>query len=154
MGVPTFFYWLVKRFANVILSEENPHEYVDFLYFDLNCAIHPAVKADPNMKMSDMYDAVIKYLQGIVQYVKPRKGIYLAMDGVAPKAKMDQQRVRRYKSIKETRIFDGIKLRYSMPVRTEPVDFNMISPGTEFVTVLSEKLTEFIRKQKKVGDVG
>ena len=99
MGVPSYFYWLVTKFEDLILHNKYPYtdEQIGYLFLDYNCAIHPAVRTDPTMKLEDMYDAAIKYLESIVNFAKPTKGIYIAIDGVAPRAKMEQQRSRRYK---------------------------------------------------------
>jgi 5'-3' exonuclease len=153
MGVPTYFFWLVSRFEHIILNTSYPYSSAsssapDILYFDLNCAIHPAVKDDITLTESQMYDAVLKYIDNIMEFVKPTKGVFLAIDGVAPKAKMDQQRARRYKSITESRQIHEIKLKHKQPIRDTPVDFNMISPGTEFMLKLSDKIKEHIKFRK------
>ena len=41
----------------------------------------------------------IKYFQTIIDEVKPAKGVFIALDGVVPFAKILQQRRRRFKSI-------------------------------------------------------
>lgn len=152
MGVPTYFKWImsVLDFVELLLSEKYPHEGgIDHLYIDYNCAIHPAVKANPFMTLDQMYDAAINYLKQIVSFANPNKTIYIAIDGVAPRAKMEQQRARRYKSVKEAKIIRDIKKKYDEPVPDSSIDFNMISPGTEFMATLSLKINEFLAKMKE-----
>ena len=77
---------------------------------------------------------------------------YLAIDGVAPRAKMNQQRSRRFRSqqeAKETREAEA-KLRAEMeakgmalpPPKPPSWDHNVITPGTPFMA----DLTAFLRK--------
>lgn len=149
MGVPSFFNWLVNRFNRTMLHAKYPHGRMKHLFLDFNCAIHPAVKADATMKVSEMYAAVSKYLDSIVEYADPSDTLYIAIDGVAPRAKMEQQRARRYKSIKEGKMIRRIKEKHKEPVRDESIDFNMISPGTEFMSHLSDYLIEYLNAKKK-----
>lgn len=106
MGVPSYFFWLVKKFEEQILKEVdsqslNDRDRPDNLFLDWNCGIHPAIKKPGLNTMESKIQAVLDYLDKIFELVKPRKLFYVAIDGVAPRAKMQQQRKRRFKSVQD-----------------------------------------------------
>src|SRR5205807_3811849 len=114
MGVPSYFHWLISKFEDEILkgiekidpllrdgTTYNTQLKVNNLYLDLNCAIHPAVK-QVGLTRDTMYNAVAKYLEEIISVADPKDLVYIAIDGVSPRAKMSQQRKRRYKSVQDT----------------------------------------------------
>ena len=89
--------------------------------------------------------------------VRPRKLLYLAVDGVAPRAKMNQQRSRRFRSAQEAReraeteeqvrknlVETGERIP---PPSEKPWDSNVITPGTTFMIDLSEYIRFYIRKR-------
>ncbi len=154
MGVSYYFCWTFNHCGDLILHKTYPYKQIDYLYVDMNCEIHPAVKADPNMTISDMYKASIDYLDKIVNVSNPKKGIFLAIDGVAPRAKMNQQRMRRYKSIQDKKTQHEIKIKHGKDVTNNEVDFNMISPGTEFMVTLASHLREHIKMKMKTDWAG
>jgi 5'-3' exonuclease len=146
MGVPSFFAWWVKHYQRLILlTRPDKTDLKRVLYLDFNGAIHPAVRTDQQMKLENMNEAVTTYLQRIVDYVQPDE-LFIAIDGVAPAAKMAQQRDRRYKSEKEAKEASSIAQRHGQTQRVEDVDFNMISPGTEFMYELQMVLEKYIDK--------
>ena len=55
-----------------------------------------------------MINAVIDYLDKIIKYVDPKKGVYIAIDGPVCAAKMKQQRQRRFRSYHDKVFFDKI----------------------------------------------
>ena len=50
-----------------------------------------------------MYLAVFRELDRIFKAVRPRKLVFMALDGVAPRAKQNQQRSRRFKAAREAK---------------------------------------------------
>lgn len=75
----------------------------------------------------------------------------MAIDGVAPRAKLNQQRSRRFRSAK-----DMAEATKDLPRSNEPgastkeiFDSNCITPGTEFLAKVSATIQYFIRKKIK-----
>jgi len=133
MGIPSYFRIIVKNYNN-ILQNTNKYPRVNRLFLDLNCAIHPccreivenAKKENIAPKESDMIGNVLLKIVELVTITRP-KLLYIAVDGVAPLAKINQQRQRRYKSAKEQQIWNT----------------SAISPGTEFMKKLNISLNRF-----------
>ncbi|NBS70765.1 hypothetical protein EBT31_17905, partial [bacterium] len=86
----------------------------------------------------EIMEAVEDYVRRLANLVRPSKGLYIYMDGVAPHAKLMQQRKRRYLSV----------LRYRL-LETEPIwDTNAISPGTMFMVKLGAYLKARFRERQ------
>ena len=79
------------------------------------CASVPAPSSE-----EEMYVNVMRYVDRIFAAVRPRRLLFLAIDGIAPRAKMNQQRVRRFRSAQEARERQEAKeetRRYGMRAR-------------------------------------
>lgn len=87
----------------------------------------------------------------IVDMLKPNKMILMALDGVAPRSKMNNQRSRRFRSAKDYKQFLNNFYGYSGNADSqENFKNNSISPGTKFMKELNEMLNFFI--QKKISE--
>ncbi|KAG8458895.1 hypothetical protein KFE25_004229 [Diacronema lutheri] len=176
MGVPAFFKWLSTKYPKIVVdvleeyqrwvdgervpvdtSQPNPNGIeFDNLFLDMNGIIHPASHPEdrPAPKTEDdMYLCIADYLERVFACVRPRKLLFMAIDGVAPRAKMNQQRSRRFKSDAERRearrVEDDVRAEWEaegreLPPRAEGFDSNVITPGTPFMHKLALFLRAFI----------
>ena len=105
MGVPKFFRWLSERYPSLSRSvdgDEVPE--FDNLYLDMNGIIHPCSHPsdDPTFVITEqqIFDNIFRYIEFLIQTIKPQNTFFMAVDGCAPRAKMNQQRARRFKTAK------------------------------------------------------
>ena len=159
MGVPKFFAWLIKKFKKSEMISNTKVEDIDWFMLDTNCFIHPicfkvlaeenAVKKDINFKSLEnkMMNAVIDYLDKMVLYIKPKIGVYIAIDGPVPIAKMKQQRQRRFRSVHDKVLFDKIKEKHKKDI-SYFWNNSAISPGTKFMEKLNDKIINWCKTQK------
>ena len=129
MGIPVYFKTLITDYQDTILHKGKLND-IQAIFFDLNCLIHPCCRGKTNE--TEMIDTIVSEIQRLIDYVNPSDLIYIAIDGIAPKGKMKQQRMRRFKKAIETKYSDE-----------KSWDTNAISPGTFFMKRLNNVLKEF-----------
>lgn len=151
MGVPKFYRWISERYPclSEVVKEHQIPEF-DNLYLDMNGIIHQCSHPnddDVHFRISDdkIFADIFHYLEVLFRIIKPRKVFFMAVDGVAPRAKMNQQRGRRFRSAKEAedKIKKAIEKGESLPSEAR-FDSNCITPGTEFMARLHEHLKYFV----------
>jgi 5'-3' exoribonuclease 1 len=100
------------------------------------------------MTEDKMFIAIFNYIEHLFGKIKPKKLFFMAIDGVAPRAKMNQQRARRFRTAldaeqaREKALREGVE----MP-KEDAFDSNCITPGTEFMARLTQHLKYFINKK-------
>lgn len=178
MGVPAFFRWLQKKYPKIIseVIEEpstvvdgvdipadyrggNPNGELDNLYLDMNGIVHPCTHPEgrPAPENEDeMMLEVFRYTDRVVRMARPRKLLMIAVDGVAPRAKMNQQRSRRFRSAMDAKISAEAKEHAisEAEARGQMIDdaikdkkqwdSNAITPGTPFMDILAQSLRYWI----------
>ena len=100
---------------------------------------------------SNLIDSVITYIKAMNTIVNPTQIVYIAVDGVAPMAKIRQQRVRRFKSAIQAEEEGRIRAQAKgIPyVAKERWDTNSITPGTKFMEKLSIELRKYAKTNPK-----
>lgn len=149
MGIPYYFHTLYKKYANakLMMSEGKIAEQnVSHLFLDYNSMIHPCAQQvlatlrkggeclDTEVIEAAIIENTITYTRYIQGLLRP-KNMYIMIDGVAPRAKINQQRERRYKSYFLKTLSASDDVIYW--------DSNKITPGTGFMSKLRKALDLF-----------
>uniref|UniRef100_A0A4W3HGW2 5'-3' exoribonuclease 1 n=1 Tax=Callorhinchus milii TaxID=7868 RepID=A0A4W3HGW2_CALMI len=122
----------------------------DNLYLDMNGIIHQCSHPndeDVHFRISEekIFADIFHYVEVLFRIIKPKKTFFMAVDGVAPRAKMNQQRGRRFRSAKEAeeKIKKALEKGEKLPTEAR-FDSNCITPGTAFMARLQEQLKYFV----------
>ena len=134
----------------------------DCLYLDMNGIIHgcshPAdADVEKAITIREMMLGIFRYIERLVtEIVKPKKVLFMAIDGVAPRAKLNQQRSRRFRAAQERmETIAKLSQRQGETAFDESTmfDSNCITPGTEFMEKVGNHIRWFIRKKIKEDPV-
>ena len=143
MGIPAMFSYIVKNYPSIIKKYSKDILKVDNLYLDCNSIIYDAYskmefdKLTENVAVSIIKRVIIK-IEEYISLINPSKTVIIAFDGVAPVAKLEQQRSRRYKSWYQNEISKIIFKKEKEDVWNTTA----ITPGTNFMTELNSMVTE------------
>lgn len=119
MGIPYYFASILRAHKHAIQACRTKQE-CDVLAIDFNCLIHRYLdEANP---VSSIVDAIRKLYDDVCL----PKILYVGADGLAPYAKIVQQRYRRFRKAPEQGVFDR----------------NQISPGTLYMKELMEAVRQ------------
>ncbi|CAG8512364.1 6006_t:CDS:1 [Ambispora gerdemannii] len=138
MGIPGFFRWLASHYPAVV-ERVTPgvKQSADFLYLDINALFHTAnIKKKGRGKSSSrkltsalMLSKVFRQMDDAIDLFDPKTLVYITMDGVAPRAKMNEQRVRRYLAV---------NIKPKLPAIVPPIGIPSSSPASEEIAVANE----------------
>ena len=143
MGIPFFFTHIIKNYPYIIKKYFKDVLKVDNLYLDCNSIIYDAYSKMEFDKLTEsvaisIIRRVILKIEEYISIVNPSKTVIIAFDGVAPVAKLEQQRSRRYKSSYQNQISRMIFKKE----KDDPWNTTAITPGTKFMTELNIMVTE------------
>lgn len=180
MGIPSYFANVVK-YHKQIIKKLGLLPIVHNLYMDTNGLVYDAVRiigSNQGMSNDDYESAIIEMVcQKITAYIElinPKSQVFIAFDGVAPVAKLNQQRERRYKSWFTTIVEQSINAtsaaataanhrdsgdsQYDREQKAKTINKTVhkawntssITPGTNFMTKLNAQMRLFIDTQVRL----
>ena len=149
MGIPSYFSYIIKNYPNII-RKFNKCEPFQHLFMDCNSIVYDAYKTVEKRHMkipihsskieSLLLNIVVENIKNYIHFISPKHTVFITFDGVAPFAKMSQQRTRRYKS------------DFMANLEKKPKLWNTtaITPGTVFMNTLSNRIySEFTNKESE-----
>jgi 5'-3' exonuclease len=172
MGIPSYFSNIVKQYKHVIKKLAGLPQ-IHNLYLDTNGLIYDAVRVvGSNSGMSDdeyeskIIQCVCEKLNEYLAMFRPTNQVLIAFDGVAPVAKLNQQRERRYKSwftgvvektiTRKNALLDPLSAASiragSGGSDTKAWNTSAITPGTRFMTKLNVRMNQYCAE--KVREIG
>ena len=145
MGIPGFYRWLIKHINPKIRDYNIESCPTEQLYIDSNTFIYKAVeKTDP--KITEKIDEVIINqviidIQDLISRFNPSKLLYVSFDGIAPFAKIIEQRKDIYERLIDTPLIDTYN---NSPFGRLNWDLNNITLGSIFSKKLNNIFNDFI----------
>ncbi|TIA70881.1 hypothetical protein E3P92_02895 [Wallemia ichthyophaga] len=158
----------VTEYTPVDITQPNPNnQEFDCLYLDMNGIVHPC--SHPENKPApeteeEMMREVFIYTERVVNMIRPRKLLMMAIDGVAPRAKMNQQRGRRFRSAQEAKEKEDSRQQHYREMEAQghtytdeqkdkrAWDSNAITPGTPFMDLLAQALRYWVARKMNQDD--
>uniref|UniRef100_A0ACD5ZFH8 Uncharacterized protein n=1 Tax=Avena sativa TaxID=4498 RepID=A0ACD5ZFH8_AVESA len=133
-------------------EEDDDDGFYDNLYLDMNEIIYKCFRLNNGL----VYHWFFDYLDRLFRIVRPRRLLYLAVDGVAPMAKLNKLRQAYFKSAKLARDAEAeaillteifrVQRKEVLPRDAYEIDDHTVKmPGTEFMEKISVLLEYYIR---------
>ena len=148
MGIPYLFSYIVKNHPSIIKKYVKDVLKVDNLYLDCNSIIYDAYSKMEFDKLTEsvaisIIRRVISKIEDYIYVIQPSQTVIIAFDGVAPVAKLEQQRARRYKSWYQNEVSKMIFKKET----DDAWNTTAITPGTKFMAELNEFVTKHFNKE-------
>ena len=152
MGIPSYFSYIVKNHIHIIQKLIKNKMNINNLYLDCNSIIYDSVHnidftqiTNNDIIFKTIFKRVVSKIDEYISIISPDKNIIIAFDGVAPVAKLEQQRTRRYKSWYQNEISKSI-FKNSKP---DPWNTTAITPGTTFMKELNDYILKCFNNVEK-----
>ncbi|EDQ98306.1 uncharacterized protein LACBIDRAFT_242223, partial [Laccaria bicolor S238N-H82] len=135
------------------LIQENKIPEFDNLYLDFNGIIHNCSRLndeDTHFRLTEeqIFTLIFTYVDHLFGKIKLKKLFFVAVDGVAPRAKMNQQRSRRFRTAKEAKVVrEKAELKGEKLPMEKAFDSNCIAPVNTIYGTFIDQLRYFIHKK-------
>jgi 5'-3' exonuclease len=169
MGIYGYYSSIIKSHPSVTCNIKSVNVRFSHLFMDCNSIIYDAYREIVKKWSADNSSAagqapaaidefafynsvisnVIQSIENYITIIRPTDLAFIAFDGVAPYAKMEQQRNRRYK----THFLNKVSVAAALPSDTGASHFPptaIITPGTKFMILLSETVARHFANRPNV----
>lgn len=160
MGIPSYFSFIVKSHRNII-KKLTKYRKINNLYLDSNSIIYDIIRNIEYTNHKEFEDNVMievcKKISEYINIISPSDKVLIAFDGVAPVAKLDQQRNRRYKSWFQNELSKNIESNTTSNYTSSNNcwDTCSITPGTQFMNNLGDYIRNyFVNDLNKAVELG
>jgi 5'-3' exoribonuclease 1 len=158
MGIPSYFAHIVRRHRKIIKPIQiNDSPKINNLYLDCNSFIYEAhaelsqqgallkIKSEKDIRQyeANLIQHVCDSLDKCIRRLQPDKRVFIAFDGVAPLAKLNQQRNRRYMSAFQSSLAEESA--------TYKWNTSAITPGTNFMSDLCAAIHKKFAQPSDLG---
>ena len=158
MGIPSYFSYIVKSHRSIIKKYDNKIK-INNLYLDCNSIIYDSVRLIKDIKDNNKFEnklvlIVCEKIEYYIKTIKPTSKVFIAFDGVAPVAKLNQQKNRRYKSWLEKQIVKECNNRVNNNNNSsDEFSWNTvaITPGTKFMDKLAKGVKSYFKTRFKTS---
>jgi 5'-3' exonuclease len=156
MGIPFYFREVVQKNPKILTNLRS----CDRLFLDFNSIIHTTSYQVVNKLLQEkqktspgallpvdstllhrIMASIVAYTNMVAKACPPRSLLYISIDGVAPLAKISQQRRRRYLSAYRNDKINEFKAHHGYTASAW--DSNCITPGTDFMRDLNAYLVNY-----------
>ena len=158
MGIPRLVKTLMTRYPLIVGNIRNSSDIpkIDYLYLDLNSVIHELSHSNQDNILSllklktkkEIFEQTCETINQILELIKPSSLLMIALDGVSPIAKINNQLKHRHTRtcIKYNIIFDGLFKALDL-IDINYFNSNDISPCTNFMIEFENYLDNYIQQK-------
>ena len=147
MGIPSYFSYILQKHSHII-KQHKQITLIDNLFLDSNSIIYDVINQIKNYKLPNIQSIIIKKviekIDSYISIIQPQGKTMISFDGVAPIAKLNQQRERRYKAAYIKQLSQELQLSESS------WDTTNITPGTFFMNELSRQLHKYYETKENI----
>lgn len=153
MGIPSYFSFLIKNHSYIVKKLIHFNQTIHNLYLDSNSIVYDCLRElskdyekykNDNKFEDELIKQVALKIEEYIITIKPKNNVFIAFDGVAPVAKLEQQRTRRHKSKFESKVFHKLNISTG-----KSWDKTAITPGTNFMKKLDKQVDNYFKNQEK-----
>ena len=153
MGIPSYFSHIIRKYGSII-KKYKKFKSVNNLYFDSNSLIYDIIRLHQWSKDDtkdeyerNIYQELCLKLDDYINKIRPTNKVFIAFDGIAPVAKLNQQKTRRYKSKFIQYVENTITHK-----QNSKWDQAAITPGTTFMNNLDIYIRNYFKDKYNTTD--